>query len=211
MNTKRTDPITIKPDKGPPTPSARMTVVAGAGCYVPPTDSANNERLLQSSPGKVPAELTSHERYILAEARRILGDLMFRQSDALSHPDTVTEYLVHHLADREREVFGVLHLDSTNRVIRQRDLFEGTVSTSAVYPREVVRDALLSNARRVILYHNHPSLQSAQPSQSDITLTHQIVDALATVGIEVLDHLIVSGTHSFSFARNSQIPKSDIQ
>jgi len=197
---------TIKPDKT--VVNAPMDIVAGAGCYVPCTGSANNEHATVRPAGKTPFELSTHERAILDEAKRILYDLMMRQSNPLGDAHAVTEFLVHHLGVRQREVFGVLYLDSTNRVIRQHDLFEGSVRQSAVYPREVARNALLHNATAVILYHNHPSLQSANPSQSDLTLTRQVVDAMATLGIDVLDHIIVSGTHSFSFEANNLMPRN---
>lgn len=103
------------------------------------------------------------------------------------------------LADQQREVFGVIFLDSAHAVIAFEVLFEGTLAQTAVYPREVVKRALERNAAALILAHNHPS-GVAKPSQADERLTQTLQQALALVDIRVLDHIIVDRSEAASFA-----------
>ncbi|CAK2228479.1 DNA repair protein RadC [Vibrio crassostreae] len=88
-------------------------------------------------------------------------------------------------------MFGVIFLDNQHRVLRTKEMFYGTVNVASVYPREVVKASLATNAGAVIFYHNHPS-GDATPSQADRRITRQLTDALALVDIRVLDHLVVS-------------------
>ena len=98
----------------------------------------------------------------------------------------------------------MLLLDARNRLIGARELFRGTLTQTAVYPREVVRTALFENAAAVILAHNHPSGQ-AEPSHADRMLTDALKRALATVDVAVLDHLIELGRSPYSFAEHGLI------
>ena len=84
------------------------------------------------------------------------------------------------------------------------NFIRGTIDGASVHPREVVREALACNAAAVILSHNHPS-GVAEPSQADELITHRLRDALALVEIRVLDHLIVAGRASISFAERGLI------
>lgn len=93
----------------------------------------------------------------------------------------------------------VLFLDAQNRVLAQEELFSGTLTQTSVYPREVVKRALHHNAASVIFAHNHPS-GVAQQSRADELLTTSLKQALALVDIRVLDHFIVAGNSTLSFA-----------
>lgn len=93
-----------------------------------------------------------------------------------------------------------LFLDSQNRLIETRELFRGTLTQTSVYPREIVRAALATNAAAVIFAHNHPS-GCAEPSNADEILTRTLQQALALVGVRVNDHFIVAGcAEPLSFA-----------
>ncbi len=122
---------------------------------------------------------------------------------ALSSPEAVRaalqDWLRLELAGRSREVFAVAYLDAQNRLIDIEMLFEGTLTQTSVYPREVVRLALARNARSVILAHNHPS-GVAEPSQADQALTETLKRALRLVDIEVLDHFVIGHGAALSFA-----------
>ena len=131
-------------------------------------------------------------------ARRALKEEISSR-DALSSPRAVRDYLRLTLAGREQEVFAVLLLDAQHRVIASEELFRGTLTQTSVYPREVVKCALKHNAAAVIFAHNHPS-GVAEPSHADEILTRSLKSALALVDIQVLDHFIVAGTRSMSFA-----------
>jgi DNA repair protein RadC len=101
-----------------------------------------------------------------------------------------------------QESFHVMFLDSQNRMIRCEEMFRGSLTQVAVYPREIARKSLEYGALSVILAHNHPS-GIPVPSQADKALTCQISDALKVFDIRTLDHIIVAGgTQTFSFAEN---------
>ena len=93
----------------------------------------------------------------------------------------------------------VLFLDTQHRVIASEELFQGTLSQTSVYPREVVKRALSHNAAAVILAHNHPS-GVTEPSQADRLLTGALKQALALVDVSVLDHFVVAAGQTLSFA-----------
>jgi DNA repair protein RadC len=135
---------------------------------------------------------------VLELARRCLREEIGAR-DALTSPSAVRDYLRLALGAREHEVFVVLLLDAQHRVLAAEELFRGTLTQTSVYPREVVKVALRANAAAVIFAHNHPS-GVAQPSQADELLTRQLKDALALIDINVLDHFIVAGAQTLSFA-----------
>jgi DNA repair protein RadC len=135
---------------------------------------------------------------VLEMARRCMGEEL-RAGAALNSPAAVRDYLRLALATREHEVFVVLFLDAQHRVIAAEELFRGTLTQTSVYPREVVKAALRRNAAAVILAHNHPS-GVAQPSQADELLTRSLTEALALIEVKVLDHFIVAGNQTLSFA-----------
>lgn len=130
-------------------------------------------------------------------ARAIAEDL--RGRDCLSSPRAVRDLLKLRLAGLPHEVFVCLQLDAQHRVITYEELFRGTLTQTSVYPREVVKAALRANAAAVIFAHNHPS-GVAEPSHADEILTRSLKSALALVDVQVLDHFIVAGTSTMSFA-----------
>jgi len=135
---------------------------------------------------------------VLEMSRRALGETL-RQGDALASPSAVRDYLRLRLGGLDHEIFMGVFLDAQNRAVRCEELFRGTLTQTSVYPREVVKRALSLNAAGVILAHNHPS-GVAEASQADRWLTDQLRQALALVDVRVLDHFIVAGNQSVSFA-----------
>jgi DNA repair protein RadC len=131
-------------------------------------------------------------------ARRALAET-WQRGVALDTPQASGDYLRAWLGHHPYEVFGVLFLDSRHRVLASEELFRGTIDSTSVYPRELVRRALTHNAAAVILAHNHPS-GVAEPSTSDLAITRRIADALALIDVRVLDHLIVGQGHCVSLA-----------
>ncbi len=131
-------------------------------------------------------------------ARRSLQEEL-QSRGALNSPREVRDYLKLVLAGADREVFTMLMLDAQHRVLSTEALFQGTLTQTSVYPREVVRAALARNAAAVIFAHNHPS-GIAEPSHADELLTRSLKSALALVDIQVLDHFIVAGGRILSFA-----------
>ena len=135
---------------------------------------------------------------LIAEALAILGRRM-RATDQLSSPGAVRDYLRLLLANREHEVFVVVFLDAQHRVLQCEELFRGTLTQTSVYPREVVKAVLFANAASVIFAHNHPSGLS-EPSRADELLTRELKTALALIDVRVLDHFVIAGAESLSFA-----------
>lgn len=141
---------------------------------------------------------------IIAQAMRIIERRIRTAGVTLTSPEAVKDYLTLHMNGLEHEVFGVLWLDSQNRLIVASDLFRGTLTQASVYPREVVKTALAANAAGCILYHNHPS-GFTEPSSADESLTQALKTALALVDCKVLDHMIVGGSNVMSFAERGLI------
>jgi len=135
---------------------------------------------------------------VLELARRCLGEQL-RSGTPLNSPGAVRDYLQLALGGREHEVFLALFVDAQHRVLCAEELFRGTLTQTSVYPREVVKAALRANAAAVIFAHNHPS-GVAQPSQADELLTRTLKEALVLVDVKVLDHFIVAGRQTLSFA-----------
>jgi len=142
------------------------------------------------------AYVAASRETVIAEAKRALT---MRRGTDLTSPRKAQDALVMRLAERKAECFGVLLLDSRQHLIELRELFQGTIDGASVYPREVVRVVLESNAHSVILFHNHPS-GSLEPSLADERITTVLRDALALIDCRVLDHLIVAGSECTSFA-----------
>lgn len=135
---------------------------------------------------------------IFEMSRRALAEEM-QTRDVLGSPSQVRDYLCLKLGGLQREVFMVLFLDAQNRVLAQEEMFSGTLTQTSVYPREVVKRALHYNAASVIFAHNHPS-GLAEQSRADELLTTALKQALALVDVRVLDHFVVAGNTTLSFA-----------
>lgn len=134
---------------------------------------------------------------ILEAAAEIMAN-RFKREDVFTSAEATKEFLQFKLGGNEREVFAVMLLDSQHQLIAFKELFWGTVNAASVYPREVVKAVLTSNAAAVIFAHNHPS-GVPTPSQADISLTNKLLNALSLIDVSVLDHVIVGKT-AVSFA-----------
>ena len=113
-------------------------------------------------------------------------------------------YLQLKVGDREREVFGCLFLNTRNRLIRDEELFQGSIDRATVYPRVILQKALAHNAAALICYHNHPS-SVADASASDMSLTGRVKDLLDEIDVRLLDHIVVSRTETVSMAARGLI------
>jgi len=108
------------------------------------------------------------------------------------------------MKDLRKEVFRILLLSRANRLIKEVIISEGTLDASIVHPRDVFREALLESAAGVILLHNHPS-GNPSPSEEDIRITKQLVEAGRVMGIKVYDHIILGGEDYRSLADDGLI------
>ncbi|HEY8609198.1 MAG TPA: DNA repair protein RadC [Noviherbaspirillum sp.] len=145
----------------------------------------------------------AHLQAVMELARRALAEEL-RSGEALSSPGAVKHYLQLTLATKAHEAFVVLFLDARNRLIAAEELFRGTLTHASVYPREVVKAALARNAASVILAHNHPS-GSPEPSAADRNLTQALKQALELMDVRVLDHVVIAGTSTYSFAEHGEL------
>jgi DNA repair protein RadC len=165
--------------------------------------AAASTRELARLPGIGPAK-AAQLAAALELARRALVDPL-KVRDALASPQAVRDWLRLSLGSLQHEVFIALWLDSQNRLIASEELFNGTLTQTSVYPREVVKRALAHNAGAVILAHNHPS-GLAEPSRADEVLTSSLKQALALVDVKLLDHFIVTANaNPLSFAERGLI------
>jgi len=133
-----------------------------------------------------------------AVAGRFLAEGIINK-DFIRSSDEVLKYLKYNLRDKNREVFLIIYLNGRNQILKMEEIFEGTLSTTAVYPREVVKRALDNNAAALIFVHNHPS-GKPNPSSDDLTITKKLKEAEKSIDISVHDHLIIAEDEVYSFA-----------
>jgi DNA repair protein RadC len=126
--------------------------------------------------------------------------------DILSCSEDVFNYLFYSMREKDIEFFKVLFLDSKNRVSDIENIHEGSISSSAVYPREVIKKAINKSASALIFAHNHPS-GSVEPSAADKAVTRRLVHACLNIDIKVHEHLIIGDNKYFSFADQGYISK----
>ncbi len=109
-----------------------------------------------------------------------------------------------YMRDKTREHFMAIYLNARNEMIFKKPMFIGTLNANLVHPREIFAEALKQNAASVILAHNHPS-GDPEPSEDDLTITKRLVEAGKIMGIDVLDHIIITKTKVFSFKEKKLI------
>jgi DNA repair protein RadC len=141
-------------------------------------------------------------------SRRFLKERMMSRPYCHSSKE-VFDYLYHALRDLRKEKFKVLFLDAKNQILEEETVFEGTVDSSAVYPREIMKKALRWDASSLIFVHNHPS-GDPEPSVSDREITKELVFAANVMQLKVLDHIIIGNNCYFSMADEGMIEDYDI-
>ena len=151
------------------------------------------------------AEMSPGEQRTIRRALNLLAKQLREPGVAFTSTHVTRDWLRLHLTGLEREVFIVLWLDNQNRLLAQETLFTGTINSTTVHPRELVKSAMKHNAASAVLAHNHPS-QLAEPSQADRQITDRIKTALELVDVRVLDHFIVGGLDIVSFAERGWLP-----
>lgn len=142
-------------------------------------------------------------RLIKESAERYLEKRLV-DMDVIKHSKDLLDYLNITIRDKRKECFVAVFLNSKNKVITSETLFTGTLTSSSVYPREVVQSALNHQAAALIFAHNHPS-GDPEPSPEDIAVTRQLVQACKLMGITVHEHIIVGSGSHYSFAESGFI------
>ncbi|MCF8070307.1 MAG: DNA repair protein RadC [Desulfobacterales bacterium] len=144
-------------------------------------------------------------RLIKAVAERYLEKKVIKK-DPISNSKALFDYLYASIGDKGRECFKAVFVDAKNRAISTKTLFEGTLTATSVYPREVVQAAMSYKAAAVIFAHNHPS-GDPTPSAEDISITRQLVFACRIMGITVHEHIIIGDNQYYSFADHGYIER----
>ena len=165
---------------------------------------AADPRELQEVPGIGPINMLGI-KLIKAVSDRFLAKKVIGKNAITNSRDLYT-YLNGAIRDKTRECFMAIFLDSKNRVLAMDTLFEGTLTASGVYPREVIRAALQHRAAALIFAHNHPSGEP-RPSAEDVAVTRQLVHAGRVMGITVHEHLIIGENRYYSFADQGHLTR----
>jgi len=108
----------------------------------------------------------------------------------ITSPEDIYDFFKDKLTNEKQENFYVLLLNTKNIIIKSELIFKGTLDSSIIHPREIFKLAIKNSASKIILVHNHPSGDSS-PSPEDLDITKQLVELGETLGIKVLDHLII--------------------
>jgi DNA repair protein RadC len=147
-----------------------------------------------------------HRDNVLTHKLSVARELLLRDLKAqmcsgpvMASPQTIRDWLRLYCAGLEHEVFLVLYLNVHNALLEAAQLFRGTLTQTAVYPREVVKTALAHNAAAIVIAHSHPSGQ-AEPSRADEHLTRTLQSALNLVDVRLIDHFVVASDQLVSFA-----------
>jgi DNA repair protein RadC len=159
-----------------------------------------------------PSEIMTINGIGKAKALRIIATIEFakRVKDrkkifTITGAKDVYTYLKYKTSDMDKEHFIVILLDTRNKIIRDEIISIGTINSAIIHPREVFRNAIRENSNAIILVHNHPS-GSPTPSENDIQITNQIIEAGKILDIKVLDHVIISQNKYWSWSENRQDP-----
>jgi len=108
------------------------------------------------------------------------------------------------IRDNKKEHFVVFYLDSRNQEVKREIVSVGSLNANLVHPREVFEPAIRHTAAQIIVAHNHPS-GDTEPSDEDLAITKRLVDAGKLLGIELVDHVIVSKTSFLSFKEKGTV------
>ncbi len=145
-------------------------------------------------------------RFFRDVSQRISKRKAFADQPVISSASSLTDYLGAAMANLPEEQFRVVFLDNSNRILKDEVLSEGVEDQTAVYPRKVVKRALMLNATGIIVVHNHPTGQLT-PSNADRNITKALANAAESLDLRFLDHIIVGreGKGYFSFRENGLI------
>jgi DNA repair protein RadC len=124
--------------------------------------------------------------------------------DPISDPEPLARSLLTRYRHHVQERLGAVYLDAKNRVLREREIYIGTLNSATVSTRDVLRFALYDHAASLIVFHNHPS-GSPEPSREDLLFTRKLVEAGKVLGVGVLDHLILGTTRFVSLKQRGVI------
>ena len=169
----------------------------------------NSSQSLVDLAGKEFEEFTSHKGIGEAKACTLMAAFEIgkriasaspESSPTISSPEAAASRLMPRYGGLKQEHVGILALDTKNKVIKEVVITVGTLNGSMIHPREVFRPALQANSSSILLFHNHPSGDPA-PSEKDIEITRRLAEAGKLMGIEVVDHLVISHNRFISMKK----------
>lgn len=134
--------------------------------------------------------------------RRVSTQVAGYQSKELTDPEKVYKLLKNKFKDYHKEHFYIIALNSRNYSIAEVSI--GSLNASIVHPREVFVEAIKHRAASIIFAHNHPS-GDLEPSEDDLEMTKRLVTASKILGIDIIDHVIITKNNYFSFKENNLI------
>ncbi len=137
-------------------------------------------------------------KFVHTELKR---DTWIRPAQKVLNADDAVDVVKGMMKDVDREMVICIHMAASGRVISTEVVAIGTIDQACVSPAEVLRTALLTGARSIILMHQHPSGE-CRPSEDDIRLTRRLAMAADLIGIQLLDHIIVGDDDTYSISRN---------
>jgi DNA repair protein RadC len=133
------------------------------------------------------------------ELAKRLPEIMCKERLTIHSPEDIIRYSGLKLRDLVQEELWVFPLNAVNQLLEPRQISKGILNSSLAHPRECFREAITQSAAAVVFVHNHPS-GNPEPSQEDLIITKQLVDAGRIIGIAVHDHIIIAGDRFTSFA-----------
>ena len=136
------------------------------------------------------------------ELGRRIAVLSVTSSEPIRQPEIAARRLMATYGHRSQETFGALYLDARHRIISEREIFIGTLTAASVSPRDVFRFAFNDHAAAAIVFHNHPS-GDPSPSPHDLAFTTKLASIGGVLGVEVLDHLIVTSSSFVSLKQRN--------
>jgi len=136
----------------------------------------------------MPKAYVVFSRVVLVKEKGAMYDVQKKIESPLAAYEAITE--IAKVQEEAQEVFGILILNTKNKIVAAHEVSRGALNSSLVHPREVFKPAVLHNAAAIICFHNHPS-GDPEPSRDDIEITNRLVEAGKIMGIEILDHIIV--------------------
>lgn len=138
-------------------------------------------------------------------SKRISSDQVI-SAMCINNPSNLSEWLNKKIGFKDQEHFMVIFLGTKNQILKDKTIFIGSLDRTIIHPREIYKEAIKLNASKIICVHNHPS-GDVTPSPNDIVATQAISEVGKTVGIPLLDHLIVGNNHYLSFREQGLLPQ----
>jgi len=148
-------------------------------------------------------------KFIKAVMQRYTEETLRKKKFVCRSSKEVFDYLYISMRGLSKEVFTVLYLDVKNSLLKAETAFEGSLTSTSIYPRQIVKRALELKAAALIFAHNHPSGET-DPSEADKDITKSLVLAGTIMEMKVLDHIIIGDNKYFSFADNGLVREYEL-